>query len=305
MREPLRFSWRHWWNLVAAMLAVAGVTLWALGLVDGRLALAALLLWLAAGAVAAPSIIQEHTAFADRWIFHDYGKARLRYRRAVDTGKATPQAYCALASLCRAEGDPIEASRLLQEAVVRRPGDPYLLLLMSRNLSALGRHEEAVSAAIRCKETGAPKPLADVALADALRAKGETVAAAAAYQKALQANPKLVDCRVNLAGIYLAMGETQAAEKEVGEALRTSSRHPDALYWAGNVAAAKGELDKARAYYRSALQSRPVDDHSLATPYVDVVRAISRPVAAPVPAARLNPGDAGFPDPPSPGEKVR
>lgn len=306
MREPLRFSWRHWWNLILVLIFAAGVTAWTLRLVDGRIVLAAVLLWIVVGAVAAPSIIQEHMAFTDRWVFHDYDKARLRYRRAVDSGKATPQAYSALGSLCHAEGDLAEASALLEEAMVKRPGDAHLLMLLSKTLSAEGRHEEAVAAAIRCQETGGKQPLPDMALADALKAKGDQVAAASAYQKAIKVNPKLLDCRVNLASIYLSMGETKAAEDEVREALKISPGHPDALYWAGHVEAAKGDRESATSYFRSALRGRPVDDQSLRTPYADMVRAAARPTYG-VPPFRYGPQDTGLRDQasPSPGKEIR
>ena len=280
MREPLRFSWRHWWNLVLALIVAAGVGAWSFRLVDGRLVLGSVVLWLVIGFLAAPSLMREHSGFMDRQVFHDYEKARVRYRKAVDSGKATPQAYCALASLCQAEGDRTETLRLLEEAAIKRPDDPYLFLLMSRTLSALGRHGEALVAATRCTKMKVAGPLGDIALADALEAKGENVAAAAAYQRALHEDPKLVDCRLNLAGLYLARGETEASEREVREALRVAPKQPDALYWSGKVAATKGDIAAARSRFQAALATRPLDDHSLLVPYQEMVRAVSELVAA-------------------------
>jgi tetratricopeptide (TPR) repeat protein len=258
-----------------ALVIGTGVTAWRLRLIDGRLVLLAAAVWLVIGAVATPSLLYEHLGFLDRHVFHDYGKARLRYRKAVDTGKATPQALCALASLSFSEGDATEAVILLKEAVIERPNDPHLLALMSKALSRTGRHGEAVAAALRCKEMKGKKPLCDVALADALKAKGEDLGAAAAYQKALDKNPKLAGCRVNLADLYFSMGQVDASEREIQEALKTAPDNPDALYWAGKVAAAKGDIAVARSYLQSALEVRPVDDHSLLVPYQDVVAALS------------------------------
>lgn len=275
MREPLRFSWRHWWNLVMVLILAAGATLWRLGLVDGRLAAAAVLAWILAGRLLAPSIMYEHLGFLDRHVFHDYGKARARYRRAEDTKKATPQGQCVLASLSFGEGDDIEAARLLEEAAIKRPDDPHLFALLSRVLSRLGRHDEAVAAALRCANMKGRQPLSDAALADALRAKGEMVGAASAYQRVAKARPHLAGPRIGLAGTYLWMGKFDAAEEEARAAVAMSPRDPDALYWAGKVAEAKGDAAAAGRYYKSALEVRPIGDRSPSVAYQDLVRAVS------------------------------
>ncbi len=276
MREPLRFSWRHWWNLVLALLVAAGVTLWRLDLIDGRLVLLAALVWLGIGGLAAPSLMYEHLGFLDRHLFHDYSKARMRYRKAVEARKATPQGMCALASLCFAEGDTAEAIRLLEEAVIKRPDDPHLLALLSRALSRAGRHEEAVAAALRCRTMKGEQPLYDMILAHALLAKGETLGAASAYQRAVKAKPALAGPHIGLAGTYFAMGEVDAAGREAREALAAAPKDPDALYWAGKVAEAKGDAGAAREYYRSALEARPMADRNVEIPYQELIGSVSR-----------------------------
>jgi len=277
MREPLRFSARHWWNAVMALVAVVGAGLWALGLLDGRLAVLFPLAWILAGWILAPEILYEHLGFLDRHVFHDYSKARSRYRKAVDTKKATVEGICALASLCYSEGDYAEAGRLLEEARAKRPDDPFIWALLSRVLTRLGRHDEAVSAAVRAVDSGPSslRPMADLALAEALKARGETAGAASVYQRAAERIPHSPEPRVGLTELYLSMGDADAAEREARAALKVSPSHPDALYWAGRAADAKGNTAEAARYYREALVARPVGDRSLSVPYKDMVKAVS------------------------------
>jgi tetratricopeptide (TPR) repeat protein len=277
IREPLRFSARHWWNVVMVLILAGGIGLWAAGLLDGRVATAIPLLWILAGWLLAPEILYEHLGFLDRHVFHDYSKARSRYRKVVDTKRATVDGICALASLSYGEGDYEDAARLLEEARSKRPHDPFIWALLSRTLTRLGRHDEAVAAATRAAQSGPPsvRPLGDLALAQALKAKGEMTAAASAYQRAAERVPSSPEPRVGLAELYLTMGDNDAAHREAQAALRSIPSHPDALYWAGRAADAKGDTAGASRYYRAALATRPLEDRSLSVPYKDMVKAVS------------------------------
>ncbi|MGE5578781.1 MAG: tetratricopeptide repeat protein [Bacillota bacterium] len=276
-REPLGFSARHWWNVVLVLVLLVSAGLWVAGLLDGRLAVGLSLAWVLAGWFLAPEILYEHLGFLDRHVFHDYSKARARYRKAVDTKRATVDGMCALASLSYGEGDYADAARILEEARTKRPDDPFIWALLSRVLTRLGRYDEAVTAAVCAGQSGSAtlRPLADLALAQALKARGEMTGAAAAYQRAAEHVPSSPEPRVGLTELYLAMGDTDAAGRESRGALRLSPSHPDALYWAGRASEAKGDSAEAGRYYQEALLSRPVDDCSLSVPYRDMVKAVS------------------------------
>lgn len=259
------------------LVVVVGAGLWAAGLLDGRLAAGIPLAWILAGWFLAPEILFEHLGFFDRHVFHDYSKARTRYRKAIDTKKATVEGICALASLSYSEGDYADAARLLEEARAKRSDDPFIWALLSRVLTRLGRYDEAIAAAVRAVDSGPAslRPMADLALAEALKARGETTGAASAYQRAAERVPYSPEPRVGLTELYLTMGDADAAEREASAALKVSPSHPDALYWAGRAADAKGNTTEAGRYYREALLSRPVGDRSLSVPYKDMVKAVS------------------------------
>lgn len=275
IQEPKRFSFRHWWNYVTVFLAVLGTGLWSVGLVDGKIVFGALLLWVFLGLLVAPEIIYEHLGFADRWVFHDYQKAHRRYLKAVATNRATPQAYCALASLAYAEGDLAEAARLLEEAAIKLPGDPYLHFLLSAVLTRQGRYDEALREAVLTGKLSGEGVLGDMALGTVLSAAGDIPAAASAYQSASRKAPRLVSARLGLAQCYLSLGRPGAAEVETEEALRLDPGNPDVLYWAGQVARALNKRRDAGKLLQEALDARPIEDRAYLVPYRDIVAALS------------------------------
>lgn len=291
-REPLCFSSRHWWNVATATLAAAGIGLWRAYGVDGRLVIGILLAWALGGWLVAPSILYEHLGFLDRHVFHDYTKSMSRYRKAVDTKTATVDGICALASLCYSEGDDSEAAALLEDAVRRRPRDPHVKVLLARVLTRLGRYGEALAVAAELHSSSGQQlgPITELAIADVLKAKGDAEAAASAYQRAAGAAPRMPAPRLGLAEVYLRMGKIDAAHVEAHEALAKAPANPDALYWAGKAVEARGYRTAAGEFYRAALESRPVGDHSLSVTYKDIVRALTSTSGT---------------GPPSPGKDVR
>jgi len=274
LREPLRFSWGHWWNYILLIMLLAGLLLWRSYGLDGRIVFFALLAWIAVGRIFTPWIINEHIGFFDRWVFHDYYKAHQRYRKAIDSGNATAMAYCALGSLALAEGDVPEAASLLEEAVARLPRDFYAYVLLSRVLGKLGRYEEALGTAIRCQEISNRNSLSYAALGDALKVKGEITAAVSAYQKALEIAPRFRDCYLRIGEVYLNQGQLGIAEENFKKAFSISPENPDVLYWMGRVMREKGDLGAARRYLQKALERRPPRDYSYTVPYKEVVKTL-------------------------------
>lgn len=275
VKEPMRFSFRHWWNYVTVVIAALGIYLWASGLVDGRFVAGGILGWLLLGLLLAPEIVYEHLGFLDRWVFHDYKRAHRRYIKAVSTGKATPQAHCALASLAYAEGDLAEAADLLRRAAKKLPGDAHLQFLLSTVLTRQGRLDEAFQEAVIAGNLAGESPLGHVAMGKVLAAKGDFKAAASAYQSAVRADPRLVPARLGLAECYLSLGMVEAAEAETEAALRLDPDNPDVLYWSGQVARAKNRIAEAGRLFQEALHTRPVGDQAYLVPYREIVAALS------------------------------
>lgn len=257
------------------VMLIAGILLWRLGRLDGRLVLGAVVAWLALGRVFVPWIVHEHIGFFNRWVFNDYQKANKRYRQAINSGRATSQAYCALGSLAYAEGDTFEAVRLLQEGAARLPKDVPVRVLLGRALVRAGRLGEALEVARYCVSISEHNPLSYIVLGDVMAAKGEFEAAVSAYDKGLVLAPRQFECHLKLGHAYIRLGYIDKAEAELRKAMDLSPNHPDVLYWWGKLLWAKGDRQTAKKIFQKALEQRPIGDHTYQVPYKEIVAALS------------------------------
>ncbi|HHY11974.1 MAG TPA: tetratricopeptide repeat protein [Firmicutes bacterium] len=275
MKEPLRLSFRHVWNYVLLLTIISGLLLWRSTGLDGRAVFGAVVAWIVLGRVFMPWIIHEHIGFLNRWVFNDYEKAHKRYRQAVDSGRATANAYCALGSLAYAEGDTPEAVRLLEEAVERLPEDVPARAVLARALIRAGRVDEAFEVVHHCLRTASKNSLVYIVLGDVMAKKRDFAAAASAYQKALMLSPDVFECHLKLGETYLQLGHDKEAEEEFRKARVLSPENPDVLYWWGKILCAKGDRKSARKALQKALEQRPIGDHTYQVPYQEIIAALS------------------------------
>ncbi len=275
MGEPLRLSSRHWWNygFVAAIILL-GVS-WLTPVIDGRGVALGLLAWVVVGWIFARTLLYEHLGFFERHIAHDYAKSARFYRKSVDSGEGTPQCYAALASLCLAEGDTLEAASLLEQATPLLKSDAYAWALFSKALLKAGRQKEGLEAAMQCRSLDPKGPIGYVALGDAMKASGNLVEAASAYQESLKRCTNLHDSRVKLAEIYFALGYAEEGLKEAERVLKARPRDPDALYWYGKMTLSRGDYSRARQSLHAVLENRSFSDRLYSVPYEQVIAAVA------------------------------
>jgi tetratricopeptide (TPR) repeat protein len=270
--EPKRFSWRHWWNAGLLAVLLGGLGLWWFFDLDGRWVLLAVVLYFGLGWFVSRSILYEHLGFLDRFVFHDYEKAASRYRKAIQSGGATPQAKAALGSLCFAQGDLNEAANLLEEALKDLPEDADLKALLTKVLIRQGRIDEGEQIAL----SDDSELLRNLALGRTMQAKKEHEAAGASYQELLKKSPHLPEGLLGLAQVCYALGDPKASNEGVSAALRQNPTNPDALFWKGRVEEALGKPENALEFYEEALLNRPINDHSYDVSYKDIVESVSR-----------------------------
>jgi tetratricopeptide (TPR) repeat protein len=273
--EPKRFSCRHLWNYVMATILISGTAAWLFLGLDGRMVLGAAVAWVVLGNIFMPWIINEHAGFLYRWVFHNYKEAHKRYRKAVDTGKATANAYCALGSLAYAEGDMQESVSLLEEAVSRLPLDVPARVVLARALVKAGRSGEGFEVAQDCLGISGDNPLSHIILGDVLMQKGDLIPAASSYQKALAIAPGIFHCHLKLGEIHFQAGRTKEAAREFDKAAELAPENPDLLYLQGMILWKEGNLLKARQRFQKALEKRPIGDYAYQVPYKELVSALS------------------------------
>lgn len=275
MREPLRLSSRHWWNYgFAVAMMLFGVSWFAL-FIDGRGVALGLVAWVVVGWIFARTLLYEHIGFFERHVAHDYAKSARFYRKSVDSGRGTPQCYAALASLCLAEGDTLEAVDLLERVMPSLESDAYAWALFSKALLKAGRQQEALEAAMQCRSLDPRGSIGYVALGDALKAAGSLLEAASAYQESLKRFTDLHDSRVRLAEVYFGLGYADKGLEEVERVLRARPAHADALYWCGKLALLKGDYSRARENLHAALENRSLSDRSHMVSYEQVIATVA------------------------------
>ncbi len=273
MDEPLRFSFKHPWNYVFVSLLILLVVSMVIGMFTVP-ALLALLIWLVAG-VFFKGLLLEHGAFLNRHVIRDYAKAAQLYRRAVNTGKATPQAYAALSSLCLSEGDTAEAVSLAEHALSSLRHDAYAWALFAKGLARVGRFKEAEIAARRCAQLDKAGALGASTFGEIQEAAGHLRQAAASYEKALGI-AESANFRARLARIRFALGDPRGAQHQVDQALKRSPKNPDALYLDGKLALFRHDYERARKSLHQAASNRPLADKSLIIPYRDLAEALAQ-----------------------------
>ena len=127
---------------------------------------------------------------------------------------------------------------------------------MSRAVLLLG-----VLACLGCATSPPPAPpaggLDHLERGQALLARGETAAAAAALREALRAQPDLTSARASLGRALYALGDLDAAVQELRAALRRQPDALDARLTLATVLVARQEWPAARAELQRVLDAQP------------------------------------------------
>ncbi len=264
------------WNYIFFLIIITGILSWQFFKLDGRIALVSVLIWVIIGKYTVPWIINEHIGFMYRWFIHDYEKANIRYRQAINSGKGTNNAYCTLGSLTYAEGDTVEAIKLLEKGLERVPNDISARVILARALLKVGRIDDAFLEAIHCISIANRNPLSYMIYGEVLAKKKEFLSAISAYQKSLELSSDNVEGRLKLGELFWQMGRKTQAEEEFIAAKTLSPEHPDCLYWWSEVLYEKGDREAARKTLQSALEKHPIDDNTYQIAYQQIVSKLGQ-----------------------------
>lgn len=204
--------------------------------------------------VASPNDASLYLARGELYAKHaDWPRAEANYLRAAELFPLLPGLDLARGALALATGQPTEARRALDRAVIATPTDPHALILRARALAQLHLRTAALAdyaTAFRCLPTLPPELVLERAAlctspADALRSLDEAIArtgpVATLHNRALD--------------LELSLGRTDEALARLALLTAASERRELFLKRRGDILTAAGRPAEARAAYRSALDA--------------------------------------------------
>jgi tetratricopeptide (TPR) repeat protein len=149
-----------------------------------------------------------------------------------------------------------KSAQLAQES-----GQPYAAARTYSNIGIeyrrLGRLPEAIAAYDRALEIEPRLVGARNNRGYALLVSGRVAEAEADFRRTIELEPMFPMAHSNLGLLYLMRGDLPAAEAALRESLRISPRDPETLARLGDVAASKGDRLAAQEMYRRALDLGP------------------------------------------------
>jgi tetratricopeptide (TPR) repeat protein len=153
----------------------------------------------------------------------------------------------ALAALQLRLGQPREAERQLNAALVEAPGRARLYALLSQALRAQGHLDGALAALQSGRSEAASDPLLAAERGLVLAARGDLAGAGVAWREALSRDPVHPAAFASLASLALRAKDATTAQALVDAALAAPRAHPDVLRRAVQLALASEGEGIARA----------------------------------------------------------
>lgn len=152
------------------------------------------------------------------------GVLQLAVRKPPAAAEPAPVQDWFAQALTLESSDPDAALRAYRLAVDADPHNAAAWTNWGRLLHERGRKREADEVYRRAGRNIGPDPLLLFNHGVLLEDLGNSAAALAAYQSALDGDPNLADCHFNLARLYEALGKPQRAIRHLGQYRRLVSR---------------------------------------------------------------------------------
>lgn len=186
-----------------------------------------------------------------------YAKASELLERAAESGGVQAQAMLGFSRL--AEGDVVRATRDLQAAFDKAPGDVVVANALANTLLRSGDAKGALDVARRSAETASGNPLAFNLLGTVRLANGDAAGARAAFDNALKLQPDYISVRLNLARLDIAEGRPEPARALYAEMLKKNRTDHIAMYESGLLEQRLGNVTGAIRWFEKAVAERPDD----------------------------------------------
>ncbi|MGP8019382.1 MAG: tetratricopeptide repeat protein, partial [Limisphaerales bacterium] len=150
-------------------------------------------------------------------------------------------------------GYPEPALPYLEQALVRTPDNPRILLLVGQIHLRAGRLDQAEQALDKALlvNPGFAEALAE--LGGVSEARDDWPKALKQYEQALALKPDLLDTLLNAAEAADHLGDTKQSEEFLRQALKVNPDSADAANRLGLLCAIQGRADEARTYFEQAI----------------------------------------------------
>ncbi|HVW86002.1 MAG TPA: tetratricopeptide repeat protein, partial [Bryobacteraceae bacterium] len=181
---------------------------------------------------------------------------------------ARPEFYIELGQAWINTGNPRNAVPAFEEALRREPASPVALLNLADALAQSGQQPRATEVLNRAVKIAPNDPLLWYQL-------GLATNDAAAFEKAIAADPGMAEAHNMLGTVRAAAGDLDRAEAAFRNALRFQPDLPDAQGNLAHVLAARGDLPQARYYFERAVRLKP-DDAGMRVNYAVTLAGMNR-----------------------------
>ncbi len=190
----------------------------------------------------------------------EYPKAEAAYRAIIDAAELDPPGITArnrLALLKIRSGDIAAAEKLLAEVLKKNPRDNDALV-MRGNLSLAQKDPKAAIADLRSVLRDQPNAIGVMrTLARAHLANGEAALAEETMRRAVDANPRDADARLDLAQLLMELGKPQQAKPVIDALVKQQPDNMTALETQFKVAIATGDKADALAAANAMVATHP------------------------------------------------
>jgi len=198
--------------------------------------------------------IQKGFQFLQSEDFQSAGTAFSAVLRAEpDNDKARLGLAIALVGLEK----PAEASREIAKLLARSPKDVKLLEMAAQTFWQQKRFAETEKVLKRRLDLGDGGAEWWALYGDALDAQKKTIEAAAAYEKAVKANPDSINYRYALGSLYWKQIRYDEATREFTEILKREPKEPRASFNLGDIYLTNGDAAKAVPFLEIAVVNFP------------------------------------------------
>ncbi|HUR27946.1 MAG TPA: tetratricopeptide repeat protein, partial [Planctomycetota bacterium] len=192
-------------------------------------------------------------------VANDPATARVKLLAALSAEPDHVGARVALAALARESGLPVEARRLVDEALARLP--PNAAALNLKGLLALddGKLDDAIAAFVAASKADPKDPTPELNLGEVAVRASDLPNAVQHYGRAVEIDPTNEIAHTRLAALHAARGEADDAIRHAEAALAKNARNPLARSALGSGLAAKGDWEPAILALEEARRSLPAD----------------------------------------------